>query len=339
LLPGLDMVRARWAAVSVGMTRSAEDGVIVDLDADGALDVVSSCEGETNTIFVHWGPQLTSDLLNPTRWEQDVLVPSKRRMAWMFAWPMDVDGKNGVDLVAGGKYEDAELGWFEAPPNGRQLGEYRWHTITPAGWVMSIWKRDMDGDGDVDLVLSDRRGELRGCRWLENPGRGAKQMKRWSNHFMGATREVEVLSMTLADLDRDGLQDALVAERGPRIFYLRRRDESGLDWETYTITAEFKVGHTRAVEVGDVNHDGRPDIVLTTAKAKGMHAVLWLESNTAPPRTKWKPHTISGTEKGIKYDRIELLDLDGDGDLDVMTCEEQEGLGLGVIWYENPQRR
>jgi len=339
LHPGHDKVRSPWPAVTVGKTPSAEDAVFVDLDADGALDVVSSCEGETNTIFVHWGPQLTSDLLNPTRWEQDVLVPSKRRMAWMFAWPMDVDGKNGVDLVAGGKYEDAELGWFEAPPNGRQLGEYRWHTITPAGWVMSIWKRDMDGDGDVDLVLSDRRGELRGCRWLENPGRGAKQMKRWSNHFMGATREVEVLSMTLADLDRDGLQDALVAERGPRIFYLRRRDESGLDWETYTITAEFKVGHTRAVEVGDVNLDGRPDIVLTTAKAKGMHAVLWLESNTAPPRTKWKPHTISGTEKGIKYDRIELLDLDGDGDLDVMTCEEQEGLGLGVIWYENPQRR
>ena len=339
LHPGHDKVRSPWPAVTVGKTPSAEDAVFVDLDADGALDVVSSCEGETNTIFVHWGPQLTSDLLNPTRWEQDVLVPSKRRMVWMFAWPMDVDGKNGVDLVAGGKYEDAELGWFEAPPNGRQLGEYRWHTITPAGWVMSIWKRDMDGDGDVDLVLSDRRGELRGCRWLENPGRGAKQMKRWSNHFMGATREVEVLSMTLADLDRDGLQDALVAERGPRIFYLRRRDESGLDWETYTITAEFKVGHTRAVEVGDVNLDGRPDIVLTTAKAKGMHAVLWLESNTAPPRTKWKPHTISGTEKGIKYDRIELLDLDGDGDLDVMTCEEQEGLGLGVIWYENPQRR
>jgi hypothetical protein len=29
--------------------------------------------------------------------------------------------------------------------------------------------------------------------------------------------------------------------------------------------------------------------------------------------------------------------LDGDGDLDVLTTEEsQDGIGLGVIWYENP---
>ena len=29
-----------------------------------------------------------------------------------------------------------------------------------------------------------------------------------------------------------------------------------------------------------------------------------------------------------------LADLDGDGDLDVLTCEEVGN--LGVIWYENP---
>jgi hypothetical protein len=33
---------------------------------------------------------------------------------------------------------------------------------------------------------------------------------------------------------------------------------------------------------------------------------------------------------------MELVDLDGDGDLDVLTCEERAG--LGVIWYENPAR-
>jgi len=30
--------------------------------------------------------------------------------------------------------------------------------------------------------------------------------------------------------------------------------------------------------------------------------------------------------------------LDGDGDLDVLTNEEQENRnGLGVVWYENPR--
>ena len=29
-----------------------------------------------------------------------------------------------------------------------------------------------------------------------------------------------------------------------------------------------------------------------------------------------------------------MIDLDGDNDLDVLTCEERHN--LGVIWYENP---
>lgn len=31
-----------------------------------------------------------------------------------------------------------------------------------------------------------------------------------------------------------------------------------------------------------------------------------------------------------------MLDLDADGDLDLLTCEEVHN--LGVFWYENPAR-
>ena len=34
--------------------------------------------------------------------------------------------------------------------------------------------------------------------------------------------------------------------------------------------------------------------------------------------------------------RMEMLDMEGDGDLDLMTCEERGQ--LGVIWHENPTR-
>jgi hypothetical protein len=41
----------------------------------------------------------------------------------------------------------------------------------------------------------------------------------------------------------------------------------------------------------------------------------------------------------VKFDLVRLLDLDGDGDLDVLANDEQEaGRGLGVLWYENPHR-
>ncbi len=38
--------------------------------------------------------------------------------------------------------------------------------------------------------------------------------------------------------------------------------------------------------------------------------------------------------EGSKFDLIQAVNLDGDGDLDLLTCEERDN--LGVFWYENP---
>ena len=45
---------------------------------------------------------------------------------------------------------------------------------------------------------------------------------------------------------------------------------------------------------------------------------------------------LSGSD-GTKHDLVALVDLDGDGDLDAITTEEVNN--LGVIWYENPRKR
>ena len=38
----------------------------------------------------------------------------------------------------------------------------------------------------------------------------------------------------------------------------------------------------------------------------------------------------------LGFVKIFDIDLDGDGDLDLLTCEERDQ--LGVHWYENPAR-
>ena len=48
---------------------------------------------------------------------------------------------------------------------------------------------------------------------------------------------------------------------------------------------------------------------------------------------QWDLQPISGVD-GVKHDLVVPVDLDGDGDLDILTCEEVKN--LGVIWYENP---
>src|SRR5687767_2485008 len=54
--PGPAGTKKTWPAVTVGEVASPEDAVFGDLDGDGALDVISSCEGSTKSLFVHWAP-------------------------------------------------------------------------------------------------------------------------------------------------------------------------------------------------------------------------------------------------------------------------------------------
>jgi hypothetical protein len=339
LHPGYRAVREPWPAVTVGRTPSVEDAVLVDLDADGRTDVVTCCEGGTRTVFVHWAPEAPADYLNPDAWKTEPLPASQKVMMWMFCIPMQVDGRRGIDLVAAGKGGEAQIGWFEAPENPRQLAGWRWHAISPAGWIMSLSTKDMDGDGDLDVVTSDRKGPARGCRWLENPGPSPRQVEPWKNHFIGG-QDRQVMFMTLTDLDADGHDDVLSAVSGGGLLLLRRRPAGLQQWEPSTIELPENTGTGKGVAVGDVDRDGRPDVVFSCEHAGGERSgVMWLRCADGPAQSRWTPHEISG-RPGIKFDRLELLDLDGDADLDVLTCEERErGGGLGVIWYENPPAR
>jgi hypothetical protein len=143
--------------------------------------------------------------------------------------------------------------------------------------------------------------------------------------------------LDIVDLDGDGLKDLVVADRGGRLLWLRRQGGEAIEWEPFPIQKPANSGVCKAVRAGDINGDGKLDIVFSCAAAEGGRSgVLWLSYRKSVADFEWDAHEISGPE-GIKYDLVELLDLDGDGDLDVLTCEERTN--LGVIWYENPTRK
>lgn len=329
-------VTSRWPPVTIGRTPAVEDAVWVDLDGDGGIDVVTCCEGNTRRLFVHWAPDERENVLSTDAWRQEEIPAAKDRMQWMFAQPLNVDDRYAIDLIAGGKGQDAQLGWLESPTEPRRLGDWRWHPICAVGWIMSILPSDMDQDGDADILITDRRGPVRGCRWLENPGRGPAQKQPWTSHWIGG-RNREVMFATLADLDGDGLEDVLVAVKRAEIVYLRRLDTTGRHWAESTVLFPENMGTAKGIAAGDIDLDGRIDLVISCEDAvPPKSGVRWLSYKESPLEDTWRDHEISGPD-GIKYDRIELLDLDADGDLDVLTCEERhENRGLGVIWHENP---
>ena len=334
LNPGHAKAKGKWPAVTVGEVRSSEDAVFADLDGDGAGDVVSCCEGRVRSVFVHWAPKEKAKYLAASAWQTAAMPVLKGKQMWMFALSMQLDGRGGIDLVVGAKGRGAQIGWLESPENPRDLAAWAWHPLYDAGWIMSLVAADVDGDGDLDVLATDRKGRHRGVLWLENPGPG-KASQRWETHHIGA-EDREVMFLTRADLDGDGLADLLVATRGKPLVCLRRTRARPPAWERSAIELPSGTGTGKGVAVGDIDLDGKPDIVFTCENARGERSgVVWLRYRKSPTDRVWEAHEISGPE-GVKYDLAELIDLDGDGDLDVLTCEERAN--LGVVWYENPTR-
>jgi hypothetical protein len=249
---------------------------------------------------------------------------------------VQVDGRHGIDLVLGGKGNNATIGWLEAPAQPRDLAAWKWRPLYQAGWIMSLVAEDVDSDGDLDVIASDRKGKNRGVLWLENPGPRAATTATWQEHRIGG-RDREVMFLDVVDLDGDGRRDVVVAVREQGLVWHRRKPGNAVAWESLAIAPAASTGGCKSVRAGDLDGDGRADLVYSCEGASGgKSGVVWLSYRKAVTDAVWDAHEISGP-KGVKFDLVQLVDLDGDGDLDVLTCEENEN--LGVFWYENPAKR
>ena len=334
LHPGASLAKRPWPSVTVGKVASPEDAVFVDLDADGAMDVVSSCEGVTKTMFVHWAPQHPQDYLQAEKWQTRPIPTTKGQQAWMFALPKDMDGKHGVDLVVSSKGVGASVGWLEAPKNARDLEQWNYHRLADAGWIMSLIEADVNEDSFVDILFSDRRGAGRGIKWLQHPGRSLTTAgSKWPLHTLGGENH-EVMFIDHADANDDGRKDVVAATHQSEILILKQHEDRS--WQPTTIPAPFQSRNGKSVRVGDMDLDGVMDLVHSTEpdSLPRRPGITWLK---CAPQDAGKPivYPISNRE-GSKFDLLQLVDIDRDGDLDVITCEERDNLGL--IWYENPVR-
>lgn len=339
LHPGKKSVTKRWPATTIGITKSAEDATFVDLNGDDRIDVVTSCEGSEQALYLHIAPK-KGDLLDAKKWTQFPLPGSVGMTRWMFATPTKfrIGSRSIHVLITGSKEPNGTIGYWEIPSNpANSKLNWNWRPLSKAGWIMSIIPKDMDGDGDTDIFYTDRKGENRGAYWLENSGDIAAP---WGKHLIGGDEE-ELLFSNFYDLDSDGFEDLVATAKDRRILWWRRLDSSGISWDLQEVEYPENTARAKAVAIGDMDNDGLPDLVANCESAvPPLQGVFWLRQSANRKFQDWEAFGISGAE-GLKFDRIELLDIDLDGDLDVLTCEEHhlvgdQRRGLGVIWYENP---
>lgn len=321
LNPGPQDSRSPWPAQTIASAKSPEDAVPIDVDGDGRLDIVSCHEGKQRQLLVHWNnaPSTNSDsdaLLDKSNWTTERFSQLDGIM-WMFALPLGTIDSRAA-FVAGSKGPDASITLLLGPDeNPRDLSAWSTIRLRDAGWIMSLRAVDMDGDGDDDVVFSDRKGKRRVAAWLEHPDDGADESTagKWIEHMIaGQGKEVMFLTATA---DR-----CLISMRESVYMDCRR---TGTDWTINTIPNPDGVINGKAIEPFP---DGSVVMTANThASPRPDLPGIWKHD------TKGNWSAIDPTT-GVKFDRMELIDLDGDGDLDVMTCEERQN--LGVIWYENP---
>ncbi|MCX7750835.1 MAG: VCBS repeat-containing protein [Candidatus Bipolaricaulota bacterium] len=377
LHPGRSLAHDRfWPAVDVGFFPNAESAALGDLDGDGALDVVVA-----QGIEHHRGPSALRILWGEAgalRWHDGGPLPASVGLGqYLYVRVADLDGDRFPDVVVGGRAA-RPAGGKRTPEalaglprtgirlfrNPRALGgdprdPRAWAPLpidpeVPSGHGFVL--ADLDRDGLLDLVVNtadwDTPDAEEAVLVYRNPGPSALD-RPWpalalyrSPEFYGKEQ------VAVADLDGDGRLDVVAqAEAAVHLFWNRSRGKE-LEFQHERIGKPPALRwRSRPLAVADLNGDGLLDIVGASIHRDGLlprdvAALWWLEQTAegwAPRVIKWGSGFLGlGTFNGEKWDQLMVLDVDGDGDLDlVANVEEMNRLRslLAVVWFENPSVR
>jgi FG-GAP-like repeat len=215
-----------------------------------------------------------------------------------------------------------------------------WKELGPAPAPAHAEVVDLDGDGIPDIVVAclgafyPTNGLTGSVVWLRGKPDGTFTPITLLEN-VGRVADVQV-----ADFNGDGKLDLIVAVFGWRttgsILYLENQT---IDWShPHFVPHVVDDRHgTINVPVCDLNHDGRPDFVALISQEHETIVAFLNEGGG-----KFRKETIySAPHPSFGSSGIQLVDLDGDGDLDVLYTngDSLDSSMLrpehGIQWLEN----
>ncbi|WP_369178909.1 FG-GAP-like repeat-containing protein [Candidatus Thiodubiliella endoseptemdiera] len=185
---------------------------------------------------------------------------------------------------------------------------------------------DIDGDGDLDLVVGEKNGTLKYYQNTGTTSSPAYEAKTGGNNPFNGIDVGGYSSPTLADIDGDGNLDLVVGERdGTLKYYQNTGTTSNPAYEAKTGDDNpfngIDVGHYSTPNLADIDGDG--DLDLVVGEVYGTLKYYQNTSSTSNPAYEAKTgddNPFNGIDVGYSS-KPTLADIDGDGDLDLVMGE------------------
>ena len=163
--------------------------------------------------------------------------------------------------------------------------------------------------------------------------------EKWQRHRLHDY--THPMFMAVGDIDQDGVGDFAIAsgEEGKgkyhrKLIVLLRTNRSGKPTYNEIIIDQPCGNFPKGVAILDLDGDPQQQEILVTPKQGPIWSASFRGDPSDPANWTATPIETPGANTRTKMDNVYLGDLDGDGDQDVITTEENSG--WGVIWFENP---
>jgi hypothetical protein len=310
--------QAKWVDVNLQLRLNrAERLIVADLDRDGLADIVA-LDGQHTKVFLN-------DSFRP--WVRHVIDSGFKNQTALAA---GFGGTVKMDVISGDIENDRKVFLFRAPAWKPTL------LISGIRVIQSV-ALDVNGDGKIDFVGAQYHPGL--VFWLENPGDPSLP---WKYHVIddfkaGGIDGVHGLALT--DMDGDGRLDLVAASGWPTgnfpdsiVWFRVPRDTSKPGpWERFVIADRDAPGFNHYPSVGDVNGDGRTDVLSAAKSGPDGNWFAWWEHPSGNLTQPWKKHLIAANQPGAT--NILVADLNRDGRPDILGGR---GHGKGLVWFEAP---